>query len=356
MESLPEAAARVAALTNRSLVGFLARTRPEFAEIDPCVGELYDDLTRFVLSGGKRLRPAFLYWGHLACGGEESEPLLAVASGLELLHAFALVHDDIMDGSDLRRGQPTVHRAHEAARRQRRPGGDPVLHGISAAILLGDLAFTLADRAIQESGFGAERLGPAFAVFTVLRQEVLAGQYLDLLGGERTEADGALALRIARFKTGRYSVERPLQMGAVLAAGAASLVEGLSAYGLPLGEAFQLRDDILGATGDPAVTGKPTGDDFRQGKHTYLVAEARLRGSAGQRRRLTALLGSADLGGEGVAEIRGILEDSGALAATEARIKSLLAESLARLDGLPVEPATAAALGDLARYVARRAR
>jgi geranylgeranyl diphosphate synthase type I len=330
------------------LEALLDAERARWAAVDPDLVPPLDTLAELLLAGGKRLRPAFCHWAFVGAGGDPAEPLLIDAgAALELLHVMALFHDDVIDGSDRRRGVETAHRRftrrHEAAgwRGEARRFGDGV------AILIGDLAFVYADGLL-----GAAR-AEARAVFDELRVEVHMGQYLDVLGTARGDVDLESARRIVTFKSGKYTVERPLHLGAALAGRLGELEGPLSAYGLPLGEAFQLRDDVLGALGETAVTGKPVGDDLREGKPTPLLALARERASTAQAAEL-AHAGDPALDDAGVARLQAVLVDTGAVAALEARIDALTDEALDAAKELPLTSEAQVALAELATYVSER--
>src|SRR5215475_10788135 len=258
----------------KALSAFLARQRARLDAIDPGLDPVADAIEDFVLLGGKRLRPAFGYWGYRAAGGVDRDELVAALAALELVQASALMHDDVMDASDFRRGEPAVHRRFAATHRRNDWAGDPEGFGRAAAILLGDLCLAWSDELLHGSGLDPYALARARPVFDEMRTEVSAGQYLDVLAQVSRDTSVERASTIARYKSAKYTVERPLLFGAALADAPAPVRAAFSGYGLPLGEAFQLRDDILGVFGDPAVTGKPAGDDMREGKRTVLVAYA----------------------------------------------------------------------------------
>jgi geranylgeranyl diphosphate synthase, type I len=267
-------------------------------------------LRDYVLAGGKRIRPVVCVVGWHAAGGcGDPQPVLRAAAGLELFHAFALIHDDIMDSSDTRRGSPSAHRL-LAALHAARPDSERL--GTNTAILLGDLALVWSDEMLHTAGLTHRQLGDALPLLDAMRTEVVTGQYLDLLSGGQPSPDLDHTMTVIRHKTAKYTVERPLQLGAALAGADPDLLGTCSAYAVPLGEAFQLRDDLLGVFGDPHVTGKPVLDDLREGKATPLMALAVRRATAGQLRLLHELVGAADLDEHGAAEIRGVLEDTGA--------------------------------------------
>lgn len=303
-----------------------------------------------VASGGKRLRPAFCYWGFVGSGGDPGDPRpVDAGAAFELLHAFALFHDDVMDGSTTRRGLRTTHLAFADEHDSSGWAGEPRRFGEGVAILVGDLAHVYADVLLR----GAP--APALDVWNELRIELNLGQYLDIRGTARGERRRAVAERIARYKSGKYTVERPLHLGALLAAPgrAAELLGPLSAYGLPLGDAFQMRDDVLGAFGDERLTGKPVGDDLREGKPTPLMAIATARADDAQRAVLDTV-GRADLSEEEVGAIQQVLVETGALAELEAQIDRLATEALAALDDVPLTEDAVKGLDELARFVAWR--
>jgi geranylgeranyl diphosphate synthase, type I len=324
------------------------------------------------LSGGKRIRPAFFVWSYLAAGGD-SEQLSAViraAASLELLHVSALVHDDVMDASDLRRGAPAAHRVFEAMHMESSWLGDPATFGRSGAILLGDLLLMWSVQLLQRSGLAPAALERALPLVEAMRVEVTCGQYLDVVaqaqplraGAENGAGGGAgggaeigraldEASRVVEYKSARYTVLRPCQAGAATADASAELTEALAAYGSPLGRAFQFRDDLLGVFGDPQLTGKPAGDDLREGKRTVLVAHAIAGADARGRELLARRLGDPELDEAGVAELQDVITASGAREEVEAMIAAghrQAIRALADADLTSVGRTALTALADLA--------
>jgi geranylgeranyl diphosphate synthase type I len=333
---------------------FLAAERSRWGAVDAELAELVDTLAALVLAGGKRLRPAFCHWAHVGAGGDPDDPLAVDAgAALELLHAFALLHDDVMDGSDTRRGRPATHIAFAERHRARRWRGESRRFGDGVAILAGDLAFTWADQLVLPAPLAARQL------FAELRLELDMGQYLDVVGTAQGGLDPARAKVVCRYKSGTYTIERPLHLGAALAGRLDELEGPLSAVGLPLGDAFQLVDDLLGAFGDEAATGKPVGGDLREGKPTLLHAlavdrAASLAGGSGA--VLRDDYGRDDLDDTGVARVQQALVDSGAVAEIEALVASLVAEARTAIDALPVDEHVRSALHELAVFVSTRDR
>jgi geranylgeranyl diphosphate synthase type I len=332
----------------RELADFLGRRRAVLAGIGPdmlpwieAIGEL--------LASGKRLRPAFCYWGWRGAGGSDCAEIHTAAAALELLHASALVHDDVIDASDTRRGRPSVHRKFAALHEEGRWRGSAESFGTGAAILIGDLLLAWTDELFAGSGLPAEALQRGQPVLDAMRTEVICGQYLDLLGQSASDGTVASALRVAAYKSAKYTIERPLQLGVTLAGDQpGQLLAACAGYGIPLGVAFQLRDDLLGVFGDPLLTGKPASDDLREGKQTVLVAIARERASPAQRELLDRRLGDRLLDDAGAAEIRALLTETGAVTECERMIDSGVADALSALAGAPMTGEAKRALADLA--------
>ena len=342
----PAELTEIAARVQIRLGEILAAERQEWAALDPSLDEPLGDLADMVLGGGKRIRPAYCHWGWLVGGGEPSgDGALDGGCALEILHAFALAHDDVMDGSDTRRGAPTVWRKFVQRHRDRRWLGEDRRFGEAAAVLVGDMAMVLADRTLGEV------TPETRAVWDGLRTELNMGQFLDVVGSARGSATADEARKIIEHKTARYTVVRPLQLGAALA-GRPDLAEPLARHGRPVGMAFQLRDDVMGAFGDPAATGKPVGDDLREGKPTLLMALARSAATQSQRAVLEAV--GSEMGDETVAGVQQVIVDTGALARLEDEISDLLEEALDALEALPDVPAAKEALAATARFVATR--
>ncbi|MFH8570395.1 polyprenyl synthetase family protein [Streptomyces sp. NPDC017993] len=318
--------------------------------------DLAERVARFTLNGGKRTRSQFLWWGLRACGGGTTSvdvaAALRIAAGLELLQTCALVHDDVMDGSPLRRGRPAVH----ADLTAQYGDGAREPFGTAAAILAGDLALAWADDTVTDTVLAPGPRRRVDGIWRAMRTEMVAGQYLDLHNQVTRSRSREQAIRTASLKSGRYSVERPLTLGAALAGADERTTRALAAAGRCAGIAFQLGDDLLGVFGDPDRTGKPSGDDIREGKLTYLVAVARARaesaGDQAARALLDRALGDAGLSDDDVDRVRDVLVTNGARAVVEAEIGRLAADSTRHLDEAGVAPVPGGRLRDMVCAIA----
>lgn len=349
----PRALCEVASLVDARISSLLAEEVARWSCLDQEMVEPLSTLRTLVLSGGKRLRPAFLYWSYRGLGGEPDDSLpVDAGAALELLHTFALIHDDVMDASSRRHGVETAHVEYRRRHREAEWAGDPARFGRDVAILVGDLAFVYSDTLMTHAPRAAHE------VWNEMRLEANLGQYLDLVGTAKRSASPELARRICQYKSAKYSVERPLHLGAALAdpSGWKRLAGELSDFGLPLGEAFQLKDDLLGVFGNPEITGKPVGEDLREGKPTLLYALALAAARDSDAWVLESCFGKADLGRHDVESLREVFERTGARAQVEKVIASLVERSMIAAASLPVTPAASVALEDLTRFVAGRDR
>lgn len=299
---------------------------------------MIEEISALIRAGGKRIRPAFCYWGYRSAGGAHSEAIVRAAASLELLHTFAIVHDDIMDDSDERRGVATVH----------------TNHGLGVAILVGDLALVLADALFMGAGFDPATTLRGFGSYSVMREEVISGQHMDVIAAARIDVTEEHARRIAVLKSGRYSIEKPLVIGAALAGASDPLVEGLSRFGDPLGEAFQMRDDLLGTFGDRVSVGKPVDSDIREGKRHVLYARTRALLEGDDRAWFEARWGAGDLSAAEVDALRDAIHGSGARDEIEGELEARWSEATVALAGVDVDDGARAALEDLGRQAIRR--
>lgn len=311
---------------------------------------------RGLLVGGKRLRSLLCLYGWQAAGGSgDMTAAVRAAASLELFQVFALVHDDVMDDSDVRRGRPSAHRALATAYTDSGgPRSRAEAHGMGAAVLLGDLALVWSDELLRTADVSSGRLEQVLSLVAEMRSEVMYGQLLDLQTTGRLSSNVNTALHVIRYKTAKYTIERPLHIGAALAGASPRVLNACTAFGIPLGEAFQLRDDLLGVFGDPAKTGKPILDDLREGKATALMALAVQRASRAELRTLRHLVGRSDLNEEHATVVRAILNSTGARQTVEEMITTRRAAALAALDEAPFSESARASLHQVAREATSR--
>lgn len=362
MDAAAPSAIELASAVTDQLRQHLGERRRGAAYLGSDYSEVTAALEDFVLSGGKRLRPLFAYWGWRAVATAEpvdpadNPAVLRLFSALELLHACALVHDDVIDESATRRGMPTVHVRFAELHRGRGWRGGAGQFGMSAAILLGDLALVWADDIVAAADLPVDAHRRVQRVWADIRTEVLAGQYLDIVSESSGAESIASAMTVNLYKTASYTVSRPLQFGVAAAADRPEVLAAFGELGTDLGVAFQLRDDVLGVFGDPAVTGKPSGDDLRSGKRTVLLAEALERARASDPAAATLLRNSigGELSDNQVSELCQVIEAVGALAAVEDRIDSLTRRSLDILTATPITGQAKAGLAELARLASDR--
>ncbi|CAL8897432.1 polyprenyl synthetase family protein [Kocuria varians] len=342
---------------------FFAAEREQVTGISPAATDLVVAIERLT-RGGKRLRARLCHWGWRAAGGpaDASAPVVAAAA-LELFQSAALIHDDILDRSDTRRGSPSVHRVFEALHRDSAWAADAEHFGVSAAVLTGDMSLSFAEQLF--AGAAAEVPAPAAArarqLFSTMNTEVMVGQYLDVHAEvapapEDPREQLERAMTVLRYKSAKYSVEHPVTIGAALAGASPEFLQRCSAFALPLGEAFQLRDDVLGVFGDPETTGKPAGDDIREGKRTALIALCAAGSAPEQVTWLESVLGRPDLSEQEVSRARELIRSSGAQHRSEELIASLVSASDDALDALETDDVSRAGLRRLADAAVRRTR
>lgn len=351
--------ASVQAGVTKNLQEFLASHRPHVSAIGSHVDVASEALSDFVVSGGKRVRPLYAWAGYVGGGGDESNTAVQRAcSSLEFIQACALIHDDIIDASDTRRGNPTVHRRMETYLRDYPGFSGPTERaaefGTSVAILIGDLALVWAEDMFMESGVELSDLMRARPAWNAMRAEVIGGQILDISAEAVGETSEDTARRVNIYKTASYTITRPLQIGGLLAGVDDSTLEAFAGYGRNLGIAFQLRDDLLGVFGDPSVTGKPAGDDLREGKRTELLAVAvdKLNGTPEAQYLLDNVGTTSDPAT--LARLADIIRASGAADDMECRIATLRDTGLSCLDTAAISDDATAILKELAIKTTQR--
>jgi geranylgeranyl diphosphate synthase type I len=323
--------------------------------ISPELHPVSSALSSFLLDSGKRLRPLFAYAGIKSAGGALTVEITKAISSLELLQGCALIHDDLMDGSDTRRGKPSIHRHFESIHVQDELEGFAPAYGLASAVLLGDLALVWSNQLLNTSGISNDELHRVLPIFDEMRVELMAGQFLDIHEQTQKETDLSRSMKIARYKSGKYTIERPLHMGAALAGQPSpALLGALSDYGLPLGEAFQFRDDLLGVFGDPSVTGKPAGDDLREGKRTVLIAMTDTKSTDSMKAESRKYFGRSDIGDKGVAILQEMIVSTGAKAQLETMIDNLTSKALKAIENPAIDNSGRDLLNELALIATKR--
>jgi geranylgeranyl diphosphate synthase type I len=340
------------------LQDFLSTQSEYFTAIAPELKPAATSLTAFVINGGKRFRPLFAAVGAMGAGSQLSDAEIRAFASLELLQACALVHDDLMDASDTRRGEPAIHKLFESMHSAEKYQGKATQFGLSASVLIGDLALIWSDQMLNSSGIKSESLLAALSVHDEMRVELIAGQYLDVFEQARGTQSVAQALNIARYKSAKYTIERPLHLGAAIAipdaAKRAQIISIYSEFGLPLGEAFQLRDDLLGVFGDPKVTGKPAGDDLREGKRTVLMAMTHDRISGPAEAEFLKEFGNHDISESAIARLQEIISETGAAMHVEDLIEELTSTALEALNRDEIVPQARELLTEMAIIATKR--
>jgi len=343
-------ASAIISRVNEILTTAVDNERHTWTRIDEDLETVFDEIESLVLGGGKRLRPQFAHWGWVAAGGDPSGgQQFRIGAAIELLHVFALFHDDVIDDAETRRGNTTTHRRMSDMHSAEQMAGESRRFGEGAAILIGDITYVMSDKLMDDVSPSAR------SIWHDLRMEMNIGQYLDTLGSARRERRIEIAERICRYKSAKYTIERPLHLGAVAANqdSGTNLMSMLSAYGLPLGDAFQMRDDMLGAFGDSLVTGKPVGGDFLEGKPTPMLARAYALASASQLKILDTI-GMPGMSSDDVSAVQEVVSATGVIAEMESLIVSLRDEAVTSLDVKQLRGDSYTALVELADAVTQR--
>jgi geranylgeranyl diphosphate synthase type I len=337
------------------LASFLSQQARFLETISSDLAPVSQALSSFLLDSGKRLRPLFAYSGYVSAGAELTPPIVKAIASLELLQACALIHDDLMDGSDTRRGKPSIHRHFESMHVQEELEGFAPAYGLAAAVLLGDLALVWSNQMLNESGLSSRAYNQTLPIHDEMRVELMAGQFLDIFEQTQKTTDLNRSMKVARYKSGKYTIERPLHIGAVLSERQSpELLTELSNYGLPLGEAFQYRDDLLGVFGDSTLTGKPAGDDLREGKRTVLIALTDLASTESMRKEIKKYFGSPNLDADGIAILQEIIISTGAKEKLESMIERLTDQALRCAESEIIDESAHPLLLELAKIATKR--
>ncbi len=339
------------------LRAFLTRQSHYLNQISSDLTPVSTAITSFLLDSGKRLRPLFAFAGFASGKGVLDKASTRAMASLELLQACALIHDDLMDGSDTRRGKPSIHRHFETLHIQDELEGFAPQYGLSAAVLLGDLSLVWADQMLNSAGLTAKQLLDVVPIYDEMRVELMAGQFLDIHEQTQKHTDLDRSMKIARYKSGKYTIERPLHMGAALSSHSTpELMHALSEYGLPLGEAFQFRDDLLGVFGDPTLTGKPAGDDLREGKRTALIAMTDARCTEAMREESRKHFGKNDIDDKGIAILQDMIISTGAKEELETMIDDLTGRAMKAIENPAIDDGARTFLTELALIATKRSK
>ena len=337
------------------LANFLTQQARFLKDISSDLAPVSQALSSFLLDSGKRLRPLFAYSGYMSAGADLTPSVVKAIASLELLQACALIHDDLMDGSDTRRGKPSIHRHFESMHVQEELEGFAPAYGLAAAVLLGDLALVWSNQMLNESGLSTRAFSHTLPIHDEMRVELMAGQFLDIFEQTQKSTDLKRSIKVAQYKSGKYTIERPLLIGATLSERQSpELLRDLSGYGLPLGEAFQYRDDLLGVFGDSSLTGKPAGDDLREGKRTVLIALTDLASTEAMREESKKYFGSPNLDANGIAILQEIIVSSGAKEKLESMIERLTDQALRSAESEFIDERAQPILLELAKIATKK--
>lgn len=337
---------------NHQFKKFFNQMRQDILKIAPACKILIDTLEEFAFRPSKRLRPAFLYFGYIAAGGNNYKAALQASLSVELLQTFALIHDDLIDKAEIRRGKPTIDLIFEKAAPKNI--SDKKHFGKSAAILLGDLSFTYADQLLTSSNFPQDTILSAKKYYDFLRSEVIFGEYLDILlvGNKKATKDQIIKMLI--LKSAKYSIERPLHIGAALAKAKEDIFKAYSNYAIPLGLAFQIQDDILGIYGDPKTTGKSSNSDILEGKNTLIISNTREKISQKDKIFLDSILANPKATRSEIKKLKKAIIDSGALSQTKKEVQDLILKSKRALGHINLEKNAKNFLIEIANYIGTR--
>lgn len=334
---------------NREVEAMLREQKPIVLNISPELEPLLSQLEN-MLQGGKRLRPLFGYCGLRVAGGTWNDSSARALAALEFLQACALIHDDVMDDSKTRRNNVAVHEYFKQDHESKKMRGNSYLYGIGSAILLGDLCLSWADQMLM---LATDFSKDVKAVWDITRTELMAGQYLDLLAQTSSQVEPSALEVVMTYKSAKYTVERPMHIGAALVRRDKDLEASLSRYALPLGKAFQLRDDVLGVFGNEAETGKPSGDDIREGKYTMLISQALSRANSTEQQLFESVLGNSAATDSEIDEIKTLL-DRYALLEIEVLIQKLAEEASQAVDTLETDTETQTVMRELVTLATAR--
>lgn len=333
---------------------FFARVIAENRKIDENIADAISYARKITMSGGKRARAAFMYFGYIAAGGKEKEKIIKASVSIELIHSFLLMHDDIIDRDSLRHGIKTTHIYYGEIAKKYFKHKDADHFGNSMAIIVGDMMYAFGNQVLFESGFEPALIVNALHRLQGVVSRTVVGESQDILIENKGEATEQEILQMYENKTARYTIEGPLHLGAILARADEKMMQSLSDYSIPAGIAFQIQDDILGVFGTVGKTGKPVGSDVRQGKQTILVAKALEKASRAQKEILKKCLGNSDLTEKDLDEFKKVIIETKSLEYAQKLAQDLIAEAKGKIEKVEMNEEAREFLIGIADYMLNR--
>ena len=341
-------------IVDRELANFFRDKLKEMEKVGPSAKNAVKCIRELTLAGGKRLRAAFMHWGYVGAEGKEVGKIIEASMSIELTHIFLLIHDDIIDRDDFRHGVSTIHKRYESLAKKYYKKTDAKHFGDSMAIIVGDMAAAFGNEIIFNSKFKPEIVLKALDKLQEIVSVTVSGEIFDVILEAKGSATEKEVLEVHRNKTAKYTVEGPLHLGAMLAGADEKMLRDLSDYAIPVGTAFQIQDDILGAFGNEKKLGKPVCSDLREGKQTLLVVKALENGDRHQKKTIEELLGKKEVSEEEIEKFRQIVRNTGSLEYSQILAKKLIGEGKKALRDSKIENGTKEFLAGIADYIVNR--
>jgi geranylgeranyl diphosphate synthase type I len=330
---------------------YLDQVIKEARGVDAFMTDVITHFKKTILAGGKRIRPIMMYWGYIAAGGKNEQEIIKTSISLELIHAFLLIHDDIIDRDDIRHGQKTIHATYRDHYNKFFSGDDGEHFGTAVAIVSGDFVYSLGNQVIFSSAFSSDVIVKALNKMQEIVGLTCVGEIQDVYMSYGYNVSEEKIIAMYENKTAKYTFDGPLKLGAIMAGADDALCDKLSAFAIPLGIAFQIRDDILGVFGDAKKTGKPVGSDIAEGKMTLMVHRAISLADRKQKKELKRLLGKKDITNKEIAIFQKILHDTGAMKSIDEQMKILINQSQKALDNITMHTGAKEFLSTLTQHL-----
>jgi len=322
-------------------------------KIDPSSKQMIELLKEFTLRGGKRLRAALVYYGYRCFSNKNLKEIIKASVTMELIQSYLLIHDDIIDNDDLRRNGPTLHISYKNIAKRKYKKIDSNHFGLSMAILAGDICAAFANEIMAKLKIKEKNKIQALNVLNHSLHHVIYGQVLDVLSELRIITNKDIE-KIHRLKTATYTIESPLHIGALLAGAKQKHLKTLSNYAIPLGKAFQIKDDILGMFGEKEKVGKPVGSDIKEGKKNLLILKALESATPAQRQAIEEALGNQDLTKNQLNQVRAIVIKTGSLSYSQNLAKNLVKKAKSAIKSAKFRPVGKNFLLKIADYIEKR--